>query len=498
MTGAGLASVAIGQTERGILRGDWLAFAALLVVALATRGIWFGDPVPDFDEQLYSFVGWRLTQGELPFVDWWDRKPFGLFALYALAHGVMGFGPLAYQILATAFAMGSAWLVYLLARDLVDRVTASVAGALFLALVAAYGSYSGQSEVFFTLPMLGMAWLLRDPDHPRFAQRALLAMLLGGLALQIKYTVLPQCVMLGGWALAMQWHRGAAVAQVLLKALAYAVLGVLPTALVALFYAAQGHFDAWLFANVLSFFERLPAPQGRWAPSHALGIAPLAIMVGGGIYAALRFRRPADMRLYGFYLLWTFATLLTVLLPGTVYLYYYAAPAAPAALAALPLIDRAGPLKITPAAALLAMAWVILALPSRYEESLAERDAADRLAAAIAPHVGSTSDCLWLFDGPTALYRMTGSCVPTRFVYPDHLNNALETQALGTSQAGEVARILATRPGAIVTADRPMTLQSEGPTALVAAALAADYEEAISVPMHGRNLTAWIRKAPRR
>jgi hypothetical protein len=52
---------------------DWIAFSVLSLVALATRGIWFGDPVADFDEQLYSFIGWRMNQGDLPYVDVWDR-----------------------------------------------------------------------------------------------------------------------------------------------------------------------------------------------------------------------------------------------------------------------------------------------------------------------------------------------------------------------------------------------------------------------------------------
>src|SRR5690606_35995348 len=129
---------------------------------------------------------------------------------------------------------------------------------------------------------------------PNFLRRALLAMVLGGLALQVKYTVLPQCLVLGGWVLCWRWRHGVAFPRLAAEALAFAALGLLPTALVALFYAVQGHFDAWLFANVLSFFERMPAPQGRWAPSHALGIAPLAILVGGGIYAVFRFRNPSD------------------------------------------------------------------------------------------------------------------------------------------------------------------------------------------------------------
>ncbi len=483
-----------GRGLARLARGDVLAALALLLVTLATRGIWFGDPVPNFDEQLYSFIGWRMTEGELPYVDWWDRKPFGLFALYALAHGLMGPEPLAYQLLAAIFAMAGAWLVYLLARDLVDRTSATIAGTIYLALVAAYGSYSGQSEIFFMPFMLGMVYLLRDPAHPRFVRRAMIAMLLGGLALQVKYTVVPQCLALGLWAMWCRWRAGDGAMRLALQALAFAALGLLPTTLIGLLYAANGALDAYIFANFLSFFDRVPAPQGRWAPSHWLGLSPLAILVASGIYAAFRFKQPASWAVYRFYLLWTLSCLASVLLPGTVYLYYYAALVAGAVLLALPFIDRTGPLKIAPGLLLLAACWVILALPDRYEESREERTAAEQLAEAIAPHVDGDSNCLWLFDGPTALYRMTGSCVPTRFVYPDHLNNALEVRALGLAQDVEVARVLATRPGVIVTADRPMTLQNAAATALVDAALFLSYEEGLTVPMHDRNVTAWIRR----
>ncbi|WP_340586658.1 ArnT family glycosyltransferase [Erythrobacter alti] len=477
-----------------LLRSDTLPLALLAVLVLATRAIWFGDPVADFDEQLYSFIGWRMSEGELPFVDWWDRKPFVLFAIYAVSHALLGPGPLAYQLMAFAFALAGAVLTYYLARRLVGRFSAMMAGAISTMLLCAYASYSGQSEVFFLPLMLGMATLLVDPDHPRFTRRAMWAMLLGGLALQVKYTVLPQCAFFGLYALWVEHRRGSTLPRLAKLASAFVAFGLLPSALVALFYAAVGEFDAFLFANVLSFFDRMPAPQGRWAPDHWLGVSPLAVLAVGGFYAAFRMKRPEPFATWVFFCGWAAASVLTVLLPGTVYLYYYAAVAAPAALVALPLLDRRAPLRAFPALVLSAGFLALLALPDRYEYSLEERQAADELAAAIAPHVGADSDCLWLWDGPTALYRMTGSCVPTKFVYPDHLNNALETDALGVDQAGEVARVLATRPGAIVTASRPMTLQNEQATALVEAALAADYEERLSVEMHDRTLTAWIRR----
>ena len=475
-------------------RSDVLPFVALALLVLATRAIWFGDPVADFDEQLYSFIGWRMTHGELPFVDWWDRKPFGLFAIFGTAHAVFRPGPMAYQLVATAFALAGAYLTYRLARRLVGRFSATIAAAIGTMLLCAYASYSGQSEVFFVPLMLGMAALLVDIDHPAFTRRAMWAMLLGGLALQIKYTVLPQCAFFGFYAVWVEHRRGAATARIIGLGATFVTLGLLPTALVALLYASIGEFDAWLFANVLSFFDRLPAPQGRWADDHWLGISPIAILVIGGIYGALRITRPEPFVTWLFYGGWAASTLASVLLPGTVYLYYYAALAAPAALVALPLLDRRSPLSFGPGIVLAAAFLALLALPDRREQSLAENDTAKALASAIAPHVASSENCLWLWDGPTALYRMTGSCVPTRFVYPDHLNNALETKALGIDQAGEVTRILATRPGAIVTASRPMTVQNEAAAALVRAALAQDYQEKLTVEMHNRMLTAWIRR----
>lgn len=114
---------------------------------------------------------------------------------------------------------------------------------------------------------------------------------------------------------------------------------------------------------------------------------------------------------------------------------------------ALPLLDRRRALRIAPAVVVSVLLLALLSLPDRRAQSLDQREAAQALASAIAPHVCRDANCLWIWDGPTVLYRLTNSCVPTRFVYPDHLNNALETDALGTGQVAEISRILAAQPG---------------------------------------------------
>ena len=219
--------------------GHWIALGVLVAVALVTRGTWFGDPVADFDEQLYSFIGWRMTEGDLPYADLWDRKPFGLFLIFAFSHWLLGPEPLAYQTLALLSALGGAWLVYLLSLRLVDGASAIVAGALYLLLLAAYGSYSGQTEVFHTPLMLLMLWLVLDWHRPDATKRALIAMAVGGMALQVKYTVLPQCAFFGAYALYGRWRMGASLPGLALLAAAFAAAGVLPTVLVAAWSASS-------------------------------------------------------------------------------------------------------------------------------------------------------------------------------------------------------------------------------------------------------------------
>jgi len=449
--------------------------------------------VADGDEQLYSFIGWRMTQGDLPYVDLWDRKPVGLFALFAVAHALFGPEAIAYQMLASASAFIGAWLVYLLAREQVDGISATVAGILHLVFLALYGSHSGQSEAFHTTLMLATLWLVRDWRAPDAAKRATWAMLLGGLALQIKYTVLPQCLFFGVWALVGEARRGGRWPHLAQRTVSFAALGILPTLAAALFYLWRGHFEEFWFANFVSFFDRASPPNGRLRHELLIGYVPLALLVVPGLYSAFRLTPPHDRGAYCLHGAWLLAALATVLLPKTVYLYYYGALVAPAILVALPAIDRRGPLRFAPLALLLLFAVRLYDPPGRYAGSLAERRVEARLSAARAPYVGTERDCLYVFDGSPTLYRTTGTCLPSRFVYPDHLNNALETPALGVSQTKEVARILASRPGALVTASRAGTPQQPDNLHLVREIARREYRPLITVSLHDRAITAWAR-----
>src|SRR3569833_3787129 len=114
------------------LSSESMVAALLLLVALAVRCVDFGNPVIHVDEQYYLLVGDRLLRGALPYVDIWDRKPIGLFAIFAAIRLLPGDGVLAYQLVATLFAAATAWLVQRGARWLgVLLFVAFVAGVVF-------------------------------------------------------------------------------------------------------------------------------------------------------------------------------------------------------------------------------------------------------------------------------------------------------------------------------------------------------------------------------
>ena len=176
-------------------------------------------------------------------------------------------------------------------------------------------------------------------------------------------------------------------------------------------------------------------------------------------------RRAADCVLYASYALFAVGLVGTVFLPGTVYLYYLAALVPAAIVLALPLFASPAPLARVSVLMLFGFYALFYVGLDQAGKSADRRASVAHLSQAIAP-----------------------------FVDPDHLNNALETNALGVDQSGEVARVLATHPSVIVTANDPLTRQNATAGQLVRNALQSDYEPLASAKLGERTVQAWRRR----
>jgi hypothetical protein len=481
------------------LRGpEAIGLALMVIVTLATRLTYFGHPASDYDEQLYSLIGSQMHNGLLPYVDLWDRKPFGLFLIYAFAHTLGGDGPVPYQLLAFAACLLGGWQVWRLGRHIVDSGTAALASSFYPIQMAVYSSHSGQSEIFFTPVMMAMAQLLLAAEQrPDTIARkyCLTAMALGGIALQIKYTVLFQCLFFGVCALYILHRKGRSTRQLLADSVLFGVVGVAPTALVAAYFALQGGLSEFIFANFQSILLRESMPLSMTWQRQLTFAAPLIAITAASLIYVSRIRIGSATRGWWLALVWLSSSIAGLVMVRTIYPYYYAALVPPIILLSMPLFDRSKAHGLIIWAVLLGGRLIMFDPPAKFAAAKNERASLARITSELTPFVGPRTNCLFVFDGPTALYRLTGSGLPTRFIYPDHLNNALEANALPVRPEQEVSRVFANRPGAVVTSPDALTLQNAKTMALVSRELATHYRSLGETVFQGRRLSLYVRTA---
>jgi hypothetical protein len=475
----------------------WSIVALLLLVATLLRCADFGNPVIHVDEQYYLLVGDRLLHGAVPYLDIWDRKPIGLFLLFAAIRLLPGDGILAYQLVATLFVAATAWTVDRSAT----RLGASRRGALAAAIgyilwVSLLNGRGGQSPVFYNLPVAIAALLtLRLPDLAAARdtraiwRNAVVVCLLAGIAIQFKYTPAFEGAFFG---LAHLWflHRaGTRWPAVISAAFLWALAGLAPTLAAIGWYAALGRaaLDAFWFANVTSITLRPPYPLDQIA-MRLLGIvAQLSpLIVASAVAWRWRPRTGAAASRARLAFGWLLAATLGFLSIGTFFDHYGLPLVAPLLVVASPALSHSNRLLIA-SLGLAAMLFVI---------KLAQRpdDASGARAVAAVVAANSGSECPWVAIGDTITYRLADACLPTAYAFPNLLVYNTEQGATGIDEAAEVHRILDARPPVIVTSSRRLSIWNATSVRQVKAALARDYREIFRTPRAGYHTVVYLRR----
>jgi 4-amino-4-deoxy-L-arabinose transferase-like glycosyltransferase len=459
-------------------RGLWLPIL-LLIVTLLARAQTFGNPVIEFDEQFYRVMGERMLHGAVPYIDIWDRKPLGLFLIYALAAMIGGAHALAYQLVAVLFVTLTALTIHAMARRLCTGwrgpLVAAILYILWLNLLQGEG---GQSSVFYALPVCAAALLvLRQAAGERPAGTLLrdgaLAMLLIGLAAQIKYTVVLEGGYFGLILLFAGWQRRMGLAKLAGFALIWIALVILPTLFAWAPYAMIGYSKEWVFANFTSILLRDPMPLDDMLSDLAGGIATIVLLL---VAAILGWRRAAPRGGAAWFALgWAVIGLLALFALRS-FVPHYWIPIVPAlALLAAPALDRMPrfAISLTIIAALVGQFLVGFFIYSKGD---------NRTVARMSAAIGPTPNCLFVFDGFPALYQEIDTCLPGRFLFPGHLNGIMEARSLGIDPVVEVERIMAARPDAVVLDKPRWNLQNKQTAAVVDRELAAHYTLALTEP----------------
>jgi hypothetical protein len=477
----------------------------LLAVALVSRMAQFGNPVVGVDEQFYLLAGSRMLEGALPFVDIWDRKPVGLFLIYAAACLPGGDGVLGYQLLATLFAATTAFVIARTARPFAGAHGGAAAGVVYLLFLGALGGDGGQSPLFYNLPVaLAGAAMLRIVARPGFGRRsaALGVAVTGlmGLAIQIKYSVVFEGAFFGLALIWKAWREGFRGMRLAAAALAWMAAGLAPTAAAWGWYAAMGHGDAFVFANFTSIFLRVS--EAPWVLIKRLGwIAAILFPLAITALLARRVEPELERDRRRFVTAWLLAALAGLLVFGTWFDHYALPLLVPLTLAAAPLLGRpgAGIAVIAPGtswripAAVALMLFGTVCTASIVDSNRARRGWGPQ-AEAIAAQLRGLPDCPFVHDGDVALYQLARACLSTRWPMPLHLKDSRETGAIGVDQVAETRRIMAARPSVVVSSPEPEVHVNRASWDLVHAELKRAYAPGFSRRIGNRDYIVYRRR----
>lgn len=458
-----------------------LTIAVIVTAAVATRIVDFTNPVADVDAQYYLVTGQSMLTGQLPYLDIWDRKPPGLFLIYAALAAIGGGSILAVHLVATAFAAATALIIYVTAARHSSRRGATLAAMAYLLMLPLLGGQSGQSPIFYNLFIAAAGWLLvraiADPVLP-LRRLAFVAMLLCGIALTIKQTSAFEGIYFGIAWLWLMHRRAAQLAQLAVTALRMVALALLPTMVCfAGFALAHGDAPGTMFdAAYLSIFRKGGPPADMRFDQLlylAATIGPLALMAAAGIARHWSEERRATLFLLG----WIVAAFAGYAAIPALFVHYALPMLVPLSLAAAPMFDRprTGPALF----ALLAM----FALSRGLITDRAENRTSEANYALLVRTVDESrrGGCLYVAAGPTMLYATTNACRVTRYQFPAHLTYAVERDSIGTDQTRELASTLARHPAVIITQDIERIHHGREARALLDAALGRDYRLVLSL-----------------
>lgn len=457
------------------------AWLLLLAVAIATRALQFGNPVIQVDEQFYLFVGDRLLHGALPYVDIWDRKPFGLFAIYALIRTLGGTGILHYQLAAMLFVVLTASIISKISLRLTNPGGAAVSGMVYIVYILSSGGDGGQAPVFYNAFVACAALLvLKVQERPWFDMKSALlagcAILILGLAIQVKYTVIFEGAFFGLWLLWIAHSKGVGLPALTGYAMSWATIALLPTIFVFLAYWTLGHSSEFVFANFLSIFHRSSGELD--IPGRVLAIvAHIAVPGGAALWAMTRASSNPPAR--NFVFAWTGSAILAVILFGTYHDHYALPLFVPIAIAGASLygdVDARLPLwRFRPRIAHCVLLIGLLMGVGTMIATRLNRGTGDGVYAA-ARIVGRDPErCIYVFSGDPILYYLTRSCLPTAFTFPSLLSERSDSVSIGRDPMRELHATMARSPTYVFVRLPVLTEIDKDSWAFVKDQIARDY-----------------------
>ncbi len=430
-------------------------FLVILALAVAFRFPAYGEWNYAIDDQYYALVGHRLLDGDLLYVDIWDRKGPALYLTFSLI-GLISRSAIAYQLAATLVAAMGGYGVNRIARRLAPAQWALLSGVVYIALLNRFEGDNAEAGVFFNTWLIAAAALivsrLNRLRRGHIDRAVVAAFACAGIAIAYKQSAAIEGACFGLFVIVMLLRGGCKPLSVLWKAAPLALAGALPMLLTGLFYLARGHFPEMWTALVESNLARGYADPGIRFKGQLVMIGMLGIpLVFGGIglhrfvTEARTCGEPQRREVLAFVCLWLAAALFGLATFPNIYVHYAQSTLAPfAILCAGYFIDRRSPwLGIG------ALIGVSLALSGTFhlKDRWRARPAAREMVDYILEQTPRRDIFVW--GNPNFLYAVVGTRPPSVLAFAPHMYEGREWT--GIDEVAALRQVLAGRPSTVIS-----------------------------------------------
>ncbi len=231
---------------------------AIMVLTWLLRMNFWNQPL-QLDEGVYSYIGWGMLEGSVPYRDVYDHKPPGIYVLYSIAFLLFGTSALSVKIFASIYTLGTVLAVFLVGRKMAGAKAGWVAALLFGIFSSGPRIEGGgvNTEIFMVLPYTLAAHSLIKAVETGERKHYLLFGLWTGLASTIKQVAAVNIFWVAVYLLVSMWRakdRDYAF-RALANVLWVAVGSVLPWLPFLVYFGLHGALNKFYFWMVSANFR---------------------------------------------------------------------------------------------------------------------------------------------------------------------------------------------------------------------------------------------------
>ncbi len=235
------------------------------------------------DSGVFLYTGWRILNGEIPYIHIWDHKPPLIFYINALGLGLANNSVWGVWLIELVFLFIASFLGFLLLKKLFGVYAAVVTTFVWL-LALVFVIQGGNLTTEYTLVFQFGVYYLFFKSHTTEKQNFHMVMigLLGGLAFFTKQTVVGIWIAVVIYLLIIgikQHKLKNFIKQLLLIIAGFATVSII---IIAYFYYHGALFEFWQSAFVYNFAYSLKKVSGLNA--RILGFLNISAITKTGIY----------------------------------------------------------------------------------------------------------------------------------------------------------------------------------------------------------------------